>query len=55
MNLQLTDKRTKTETEKRVTKNYRLKPEVVNHLKQLAKRQGATETEVLEELISRAR
>ena len=46
--LPLKDRRMKDFGKKKVTKTFRLKPEVVRRLKQLAKRQNCTETEALE-------
>lgn len=49
--LPLLDKRVKTVVEKKVLKTYRLKPEVLMTLKELAEVTGETETELIEKAV----
>ncbi len=51
LNLNLKDKRTKTVNEKRIPKNFRLKPETTIKLRKLAEINKTTETDFLEMLI----
>lgn len=46
--LPLRDGRVKDITEKKITKTFRLKPEVIERLRQLARKLGCTETEAME-------
>ena len=49
--LPLQDGRVKTVGEKKIIKTFRLKPEAIERLKELAKKLGCTETEILEKRI----
>lgn len=49
--LQLPDKRTKSPTEKRVVKTFRLSPKTVELLRKRSQELGVTETEILEKAI----
>ncbi len=51
MDLPLRDKRTRTATVKKRTKNFRLRPEVIDRLSTLARAENTTETEILERLV----
>lgn len=50
-NLPLSDKRTKVPTEKKIARNFRLKPKVIEQLEHLAKVQGMSITALLEKII----
>jgi hypothetical protein len=51
VDLPLRDKRTKTMTEKKVVKTFRLDPAAVMKLRKIAKEKNCNETEILENLI----
>ncbi len=51
----LKDNRMKSLTERKITKTFRLKPEVIAYLKQMAKEMHCSETEVLEKSLLKAK
>ena len=52
--LPLSDRRMKHVTEKKVTKTFRLRPEVIQKLQELARELGCSETEALERSVASA-
>lgn len=55
LSLRLRDKRTKTFDHKRIVKTFRLRPEILNVLREKALTSRSTETDVIENLIWRSR
>ncbi|MBW2430730.1 MAG: hypothetical protein JRF56_17355 [Deltaproteobacteria bacterium] len=53
--IRLQDGRSKSLADRKVSKTYRFKPEVIDILKELKQKTGQSETEILEKLIAKAK